>query len=272
MRAKKGTTHQIMIGMSLWVFALTGCAGSARWTEGIPESLRPYYDQGVGSSRSPEQADRNALIALVAEREGIQVESVTEDSVRSVQTEAGESYAELFTSKGVIRVQGDVPEGAYIAERWQGQSLHWSYALLEKAGRQRAIEQVRRDHLRGVAFKSFVPGWAQFTKGEHTKAWRILTLEGVSTVGATVLGVLTVELVSKGDRTGSDSDWDWYNDWANRCYWGSVGLGALGGITYLASLIDGLASEAKTYKLLLYADKGTVFLSPGRDAVVLGWR
>ena len=208
----------------------------------------------------------------MAEREGIQVESVTEDSVRSVQTEAGESYTDIFTSKGVIRIKGDIPEGAYIAERWHGKSLHWSYALLERAGQKRAIEQVRQEHLRGVGFKSIVPGWAQLTKGEHTKAWRILTLEGVSTVGAVVLGVVTSGLVTKRDRAGSASDWDWYDDWANRCYWGSVGFGVAGGITYLVSLIDGLASEAKMYRLLLYADEGSVFLSPRRDDVVLGWR
>ncbi|MFH1007856.1 MAG: hypothetical protein V1800_10185 [Candidatus Latescibacterota bacterium] len=149
MKPKKWRTHWIMIGMSLCVFAPTGCAGTARWTRGVPDALRPYYDQGVGSSRSPEQADRNAMIALVAEREGIQVVSVTEDSVRSVQTEGGESYTDVFTSRGVIRIQGDIPEGAHIAERWQGRSLYWSYALLEKSGQQRAIEQIRTEQLRG---------------------------------------------------------------------------------------------------------------------------
>ena len=91
-------------------------------------------------------------------------------------------------------------------------------------------------------------------------------------VGAAVLSVLTNDMVAKRDRAGSASDWDWYDDWANRCYWGSVGFGVVGGITYLVSLIDGLASEAKTYRLLLYADEGAMFLSPRRGDVVLGWR
>ena len=36
------TGCKMMAVVSLWALMLTGCAGTARWTEGTPEALRPY--------------------------------------------------------------------------------------------------------------------------------------------------------------------------------------------------------------------------------------
>jgi len=237
----------------LWTLAVAGCGGTAPWTQGTPEVLRPYYYQGIGYSRSFDMADRNALIALAADLEGIQVERVTEDSLRLVQTETGEHYVDILTSRGAVRIKGEVPKGAYIAERWHGRSLYWSYALLEKPRQRKAIERLRQEQLRGVSLKALVPGWAQFTKGEHFKAWRILALEGISAIGAVALKVLMDDMLARRDIATRPDDWKWYDVWANRCYWGSMGFGVAGVMVYMYSLIDGLTSEAKTYRLLMYA-------------------
>jgi len=242
---------------------VAGCAGTPHWTQGTPDELRPYYYQGIGYSETLERAERNSRVALVADREGFHVEAITEDMIRSVRENETEEVLEVFTSKGTITVRGGVPSGAYIAERWRKGSRYWSYALLERPEWRAEIWRRREERLRRIGMKSFVPGWAQFTKGQKVKGWRILGVEGISLAGTVALSVVTQDLTTRRDQARTQSDQDYYDLWATRSYWGSVACGLIAGGTYVYSLIDGMTSEPKTHLLLSTRDENGMLLMAG---------
>jgi len=257
------------------IITFLGCAGTPRWTKGVPEGLSHYYFQGIGYARTRKGADQSASIALMAEKEGAEVEAVSEDKMRYVQTKEGERYVEVFTDKGVVTVRGTVPPGVRIVERWYNRSTgeHWSYALLAKPDAELRIRMAMRRRLRFVTFKSLFPGWAQFTKGQDGKGWRVLALEGFSLAGAAVFNALSIDAVTKRDRATVQSDIDYYDAWANRFYWTSVGFGIVAGGVYLYNLIDGLASEPRPYQVLSYGGTGhPVYLSLQGGQIALNLR
>ena len=259
--------------VALWSIPLiAGCAGTPHWTQETPDELRSYYYQGIGYSETIERADRNAYAALVADREGFHVEAITEDMVRSVRKNETEEIFEVFTDKGTITIRGGVPSGAYMAGRWHKGSNYWSYALLERPEKKAEIGRRRDDRLHLIGLKSLVPGWAQFTKGQRLKGWRILGIEGLSLAGTVALGVVAQDLTTRRDRSRTSSDRDYYDLWANRAYWGSVACGLIAGGTYVYSLIDGMTSEPKTHLLLSSEGGIRVFAGVRRESIVVALR
>ena len=234
------------------VLMLSGCAGAPRWTKGVPEGLGAYYFQGVGYARTRKIADQNAKIALTAEREGAEVKAITEDNIRYVQTETGEKYTQVFTDKGSVIIRGEIPPATRIVDRWHSGSAdeHWSYSLLVRPGMEQRIKEEMDSRLRLLGLKSLFPGWAQFTKRQNAKGWRILALEGLSLAGAGAFTLLTADAIDRQDKATTQSDLDYYDTLANRFYWTSVISGIVAGGTYLYSLVDGLASEPKPYQVL----------------------
>ena len=248
----------------LLVFGLTGCASAPpRWHSGYIDALSEYYDQGTGAGDSMGRADRNAQIALVGYQQGIEVESVTEDQVQAFTKQGDELIVEVMTARGVQKVSGSLPAGAYPAERWQdGHGTWWSYYLAEKPGHARRIQELRDSRLGSARLRSVVPAWAQFTKGQRQKGWRILAAEGAGLVGMATFAVLQQDYVDRRDRVRNNaSDYEYYDDWANRFYWGSVVFGTLAGGSYLYSLVDGITSIPPTYQLLL----SQTHVQPRRD-------
>lgn len=261
----------LKILIALWsILLVAGCAGTPRWTQGTPDHLRPYYYQGIGYSKTMERAEKNSYIALVADREGFHVEAITEDSVRSERKDGKEQTFELFTDKGVITIRGDVPSEAYIAERWRKESLYWSYALLECPRKKADIRRRKQERLHLINLKSFVPGWAQFTKGQKLKGWRILGIEGISLAGTVALGVMAGDLTTRRDQADTRSDQDYYDLWASRFYWGSVVCGLIAGGTYVYSLIDGMAAEPKTHLMLSSRGRVQMFVGMRQESAVVG--
>ena len=259
--------------IALWgVLLFAGCAGTPHWTQGTPDDLRAYYYQGIGYSETMERADRNAYAALVADREGFHVEAIAEDMVRSVRKNETEEIFEVFTDKGTITIRGGVPSGAYMADRWHKGSNYWSYALLERPEKKAEIGRRRDERLHLIGLKFFVPGWAQFTKDQKLKGWRILGIEGISLAGIAVLGVVAQDLTARRDRSRTSSDRDYYDVWANRSYWGSVACGLVAGGTYVYSLIDGMTSEPTTHLLLSSEGGVRMFADMRREGAVVGLR
>ena len=252
---------------------VAGCASvPPPWHEGYLDSLDEYYDQGTGAGSSRAQADRNARISLLGYREGIHIGNVTEDRVRSYIEDGDELIVEVLSSKGVERVSGTLPPKTQIVERYRGRSgAWWSYAVLEKTGAKRRI-QTQRDHrLSAARLRSVVPGWSQFTKGEHGKGMRILVAESIGLAGLATFAVLQADFEDRRDKvrgvgTRARDDQRWYDDWANRFYWGGMACGALAGAAYLYSLVDGLTHIPPTYKLLL--SKAHLQAGPAGLAVV----
>ncbi|MBT4499671.1 MAG: hypothetical protein HOC74_18230 [Gemmatimonadetes bacterium] len=236
----------------LLAVGLAGCASAPPpWQGGFLDGVSDYYDQGTGVGSSSDRADRNAQIALVGYQQGIAVESMTEDKIQSFSKNGDELIFEVMTSEGVQRVSGTLPAGSYIAERWKADSgSWWSFAVAEKPGKERRIQELRDSRLGSARLRSIVPGWAQFTKGQKSKGWRIVAAEGVGVVGLATFAILQKDYEDRRDRAAA-VDYDYYNDWANRFYWGSVTFGTLAGATYLYNWIDGITSVPPTYQLLL---------------------
>lgn len=256
--------------LAILLFAVTfgGCASTPPpWHGGFLDSLSDYYDQGTGGGRSIERADRNAQIALVGFQQGIDIESVTEDQVQSFQKDGDELIVEIMTSKGVQRVSGKLPPGSYIAERWQAKDgSWWSYVVSERSGKSRRIQELRNSRLGAARLRSIAPGWAQFSKGQKQKGWRILAAEGSGVVGFATFAILQKDYEDRRDRAAA-VDWDYYNDWANRFYWGSVVFGTVAAGSYIYSLIDGITSVPPTYRLLL--SKTDLGIQPRENGVAL---
>ncbi|MEW6756304.1 MAG: hypothetical protein AB1505_35835, partial [Candidatus Latescibacterota bacterium] len=242
------------IPVVLLAAVLAGCASSPPpWHGGFLDSLGDVYDQGAGAGASIERADRNAQVALVGYQQGIDIESVTEDQVQSFQKAGDELIVEVMTSKGLQKVSGTLPPGSYIAERWQdGSGTWWSFAVSEKPGQERRIQEQRSARLGAARLRSPVPGWSQFTKGQKQKGWRILGAEGLGVVGFTTFAILQNHYDGmKDDPDLSEADLQYYTDWADRSYWAKSAFGILAAGTYLYSLVDGITSLPPTYRLLL---------------------
>jgi hypothetical protein len=242
----------------LLAVGLAGCASAPPpWQGGFLDGVSDYYDQGTGVSKSSDKADRNAQIALVGYQQGIDVESITEDKIQSFSKNGDEMIFEVMTSKGVQQVSGSLPPGSYIAERWKADSgSWWSFAVAEKPGKERRIQELRDSRLGSARLRSIVPGWAQFTKGQKSKGWRIMGAQSVGLIGFATFTILQSDFEDRRDRvrgigTGAADDRQYYDDWANRFYWGSVTFGSLAGATYVYSLIDGITSLPPTYRLLM---------------------
>lgn len=253
------------------IISVSGCATAPPpWHGGFLDSLSDYYDQGTGGGRTIERADRNAQIALVGYQQGIEVESVIEDQVQSFQKNGDELVVEIMTSKGLQRIAGTLPAGSYIAEHWQDKSGYWwSYAVSERPGKSRRIQELRDARLGAARIRAVAPGWAQFSKGQKSKGWKILTAEGIGVVGWATCAILQADYRDRRDRA-HPSDYDYYDDWANCFYWGSVGFGTVAGATYLYNLIDGITSVPPTYRLLL--SKVHWGIQPRPDGLVLTFR
>ena len=231
-------------GILLLIFSVGGCATAPPpWHGGFLDSIADYYDQGTGGGKSIDRSDRNAQIALVGYQQGIDVESITEDEVQSFSKQGDEL---------IVEVSGTLPPGSYIAERWKDESGYWwSYAVSEKLGKERRIQDLRNTRLGMARMRAPVPGWAQFTKGQRQKGWRILTAQGIGLVGSATFFILQTDYKNRRDDSINPTDYEYYDDWANRFYWSHAAFTAVAGATYLYSLVDGITTVPPTYRLLL---------------------
>jgi hypothetical protein len=219
--------------------------------QGDMEQLRPYYIQGTGGGRTPDQADRYARISLVGYLNGIDVQSITQDRVRVDESNGDEVIVRVTTQKGEETIQGRVPPGAYIADRWKASNdLWWSLILYEREGSRRTIDRLRNQRLAVAQKRIFVPGWSQITKGQKRKGWRIIGIETASVIGWWGTRVLKIDYERKRRRSKA-STYQYYTDRANAMHWASAGLGTVAVCTYLYNVIDGVIDIPPTYKLLL---------------------
>lgn len=229
-----------------------GCAAAPPWHRGHLDELAEYYDQGVGGGGTAAEAERNAQVALVAYRHGIQVRSVTGSQIQSFSRNGDELVFQLITDSLTQQVAGALPAGTYIAERWRDQDgSWWSYALSERPGEGPRIRRLVDSRMRMARVRAIVPGWAQFTKHQERKGWAIVTGEALSVVGWLALDALTAEYRSQRNQAATVTDYRYYDRWSDRFAWGAAGCASLAAATYLASAIDGIANRPPAYRLLM---------------------
>lgn len=228
-----------------------GCAAAPPWQRGFLDEISEYYDQGVGGGSTVEAADRNAQIALVAFRHGIQIRHVTEDSVDSFSRNGDELIFEFFRQGTHQTVTGTLPAGSHIAERWRAQEGYWwSYALCERPGKGPRIHRLEGRGLQMARRRAVVPGWSQFTKKQERKGWAIITGESLGLAGWLALDALTAEYRSRRGQA-TPADYRYYDRWTKRFAWGAAGCASLAAATYVFSTIDGITSRPPAYRLLM---------------------
>lgn len=232
---------------------ISGCASAPPpWHRGFLDPLADYYDQGTGGGSTIEQADRNAQIALVGFQQGIEIKSVTDNEVKSFRRNQDELIVEVVTNRGVQQVNGKFLAGSYIAEHWKDRKGYWwSFAVYEKPGRERLIRGLSSGRLQTARLRSAVPGWAQMTKGQQSRGWKIVGLEVGALVGWTTLETLQRDYKDRRDRSRTGARYDYYDKWANRFFWGGMAAGSLAGVVYIYNVIDGIFTVPPTYRLLL---------------------
>lgn len=231
---------------------LYGCSAPPRWVGGTDRS--PYYYQGVGTGPSPAQAERSAFFALCANINGIEVEEVIEDYQRERGTADSATVESDFKQWLKSYVSGKVPAEVRIAERWEGKGREWAYAIAENPGQLRAIDKHFAQHMANSQAHAFVPGWAQFQKGQHRKAWMLMAGVGVGLVGGASFAILSNDSQTRRDQSAARVLREHYDTQANQRFWISTAFYVLAGSTYLANVLDGFYSDVEPYQILAQVD------------------
>ena len=241
----------VWIYIILGCITLSGCASSAPpWFKGDLE-LNGYYEQGVGEGTKKAIADKNARVSLVGNMNGFDIKVITEDSIRVDESSGDEVIVRMLTEKGEQTISGKVPKGSFIAERWKDQDDRWwSYVLYEIPEKSRQLRLMRKRRIGDARTRVIVPGWAQFTKGDKTKGWRIVGIETSGLLGWWISNAIQSDFERRRDRS-RPSAYDYYNKRVDIFAWVSVGFGSIVGLTYIYNVIDGLVNVPPTYRLSL---------------------
>lgn len=241
-------SRQCIVAIAI-VLGVAGCSHSPQWTHTFSSS--ELYYQGVGDGRSEGQAKRSAELGLCGE---MQQRTISIQSIHEAQERVTNgTFQNESTFRQWIKEEFDceLPAGVRIAERARIDSRYWAYAIAERPGQEQRINQLFARRTSGMKMRAMFPGWAQFRSGERDKAWSILLTEGVAVVGFGASAIASSDYRDRRDRARHANDYEYYDDWANRLYWSSVGFGVVAVGTYLFSLIDGISSTPMPHKVLL---------------------
>ena len=247
----KGTLHKMSRSAGLFAIvalSFAGCASAPRWTGGV--SPNAYYYQGVGQASTPEKASRSAIMGLVADINGIEVEEVAEDYRREHGPASETLLDEDFRLWIKTRSEGRVPPDTKVVDRWSGRGQEWAYAVVERPGAKKEIDRFFRDHMAGFVAHSFVPGWAQFQQRRNRAAWTYITGVGVGLVAGVTSGILSNDRVERRDRARRQEMRDYYDDQANQYYWLSVAGYTLSALSYGVNILDGQTIRVEPYQIL----------------------
>jgi hypothetical protein len=239
---------------------LTACGGPA-WIRGTSRSQ--YYYQGVGSGKDAYEAERRALVDLTTEIEGRKVVVTTEvyqsESGRAENGRLSSDETSTFEQWISEKYSATIPAGAHVAERHFGGDRYWAYAIAEKNGVHNQIESLYQNKMRRVHRRAYVPGLAQFEKGETRKAWTIVAAEAIGVIGWGALHLIASDLRDRRDRARKVATYDYYDRWANRTTWGGLSGGVIAVGVFGYSVLDGVLSVPPRHQLMLAKEREAVW-------------
>ena len=228
--------------------AITGCASTPPWVDGIARS--DYYHQGVGQGKTEGEAEKRAVMELCA--------SIHERDVKQVETDFRREHGEL--GKGIIEedfrqwvevyIEGAVPAEARVVDRWSTQEERWAYAIVERPKMEKKIARLYNERMAGLRTHAVVPGWAQFQQKRNRAGWTFISGVGVGLITGVSGGILSADKVSRRNRETTRAMREYYDDQANRYFWMSVAGYTLAGLSYVANIIDGFTVTVAPYNVL----------------------
>lgn len=247
------------VGFSLGLITLCclssglGCASSPAWLNTLDNPQEDSYWRAVGHGPTRTDARRDAFIRLSAKINGSTISETTQlyQQARSqVDNRRSKTQEETFLDNWIEEsTQGSVPQRTRVVETFKDREGFHAYAVAEKAGSERQIQRALGQVKRQNRVRSLVPGWAQLTKREAKKGAVFVVGSGLGIVGGLVFKTLMTDAKARRNRARTPAAWDYENTMANRYYWSSTGFFALAGCSYLTSIIDGLYSAPKGYRL-----------------------
>ena len=179
-----------------------GCAGTPKWVGGTSRS--EFYYQGVGSSESATSAEERALFSLVAQIEGSEIQSVTEDYNRASSQVSGRKVTATDSSRLrqwiSMRIEGKVPAEVRIQERFRDENQEWALAVVERPGQLRRTNRLYQSTLRNVKYHAFVPGWAQVQKRQSRRAYTYIGVFSAGVIGGISFAILSNHANARRDR------------------------------------------------------------------------
>lgn len=210
---------------------LQACAPG--WTKGV--SYNPYYYQGIGASISMQGADYSALTDLGLELNGARIRTRTE----IITTGGGNRYSQRATDSTSAEVEALLRRGAKIVKRHYSAGMQYSYAVLPRSGV--GQEMAWRAWL--VKRRSFLPGWAQFSKGQPMRSLFFFVGEVTAVSGYFVFWNLKDDAEFEREHAWGTPAWDFYNRRAGRYRDAKVACIAAAVALYAGNVLDGWNSE-----------------------------
>jgi hypothetical protein len=259
--------HFLLLCLTLGV--ATEARGQPEWFGSPPSPTSAVtFVSGAGTGTTRAQARRDAYrsaLRQLARRDSATVSSALTEEVREILQESAASGLEGRTEEEVrARMEVDrrattVPGLRPIERTHKGSGRGvqvWSlFAVPRPAGindRQvgEDLSQLRAQRRRAVRWRSFVPGLAQFYKGQHAKG--LLFLGGEAAMGALVVAGLYGQkrLQEKIDESASGPRRRTYEDTKARLSAMTWAGAALAGGLYVWNVADGWTASSERFPLL----------------------
>ena len=153
-----------------------------------------------------------------------------------------------------------MPAESRVVDRWSGDKGQWAYAIVERPGMLKTINQRYADHMGGVALHAFVPGWAQFQQERDLAGWTYIVGVGVGIIAGVSGTILAADKVARRDRETTPKLKTYYDDQANQYFWLSTAGYALTGVSYIVNVLDGVTVRVEPYRLLTSLDPAGIEL------------
>ena len=190
------------------------------------------------------------LLALFAAINGVQVDVVQEDFKREHGPAGSAMLEEDFRIWFRSYTRGNLPAEARIVDRWQRKNSFSSYALVERPGMLRTIQDTYEERTRGLKSKALLPGWAQMHQGRNRAGWIYMGSVAVGLLTGASMAVMASDHIDRRDRETVSKLMEYYDNKANDYYWLSVVGYSLAAVAYSVNVIDGLFIRVAPYQLL----------------------
>lgn len=231
---------------------MTGCATTPKWVTQTPNA--DFYYVGVGSGRTFNAAEVNALLDMSAFVNGTELDAVVDFFRREHGITDQTALTEDFKQQIRQYTNSTIPPDVQIAERWQSKEGKWALALGIRPNMTKRANEMHELHIQRAKVRAFVPGLAQLERRHNRRAAAYISGFILGLAGGASMASLNAGAIENRDRSRTQVDYDYYDDRANTFYWVSNSLYGLAAVSYLGSFIDGWYLQLKPYQHLTQND------------------